>query len=90
MSTSPASPPPSKPPLTGIGIFCLVLGLVLAVPTGACAGVFVFGAVIDVLTGGSVADALQLILMSLILAGLPVAFGIVLIYLGLNLRKKLG
>ena len=75
MSTSPASPPPSKPPLTGIGIFCLVLGLVLAVPTGACAGVFVFGAVIDVLTGGSVADALQLILMSLILAGLPVAFG---------------
>lgn len=89
MSTSPASPPsdPAKPPLTGIGILCLILGLLLAIPSGACAGVIVLGTIADTVTGGSVEDALSIILMGVFFAALPLAGGILLIFVGLRLRK---
>lgn len=95
MSTSPASPPPSnpasnpaKPPLTGIGILCLILGLLLAIPSGACAGIIVLGMIADALTGGSVEDALSIILMGFLFAALPLLGGVLLIFVGLRLRKR--
>ena len=88
MSTSLASPPPNKPPLTGVGILCLVLGLLLAIPSGACAGLMVFGSIVDLLTGGHVDDALMIITMGVVFAALPLAGGILLIFVGLRLRKR--
>ncbi|WP_119420771.1 hypothetical protein [Desertibaculum subflavum] len=90
MSISPASPPPSnpaKPPLTGIGILCLILGLLLAIPSGACAGIIVIGSLADTLTGGHIEDALSLILMGFLFAVIPLAGGILLVAVGLRLRK---
>ena len=84
--THPPAPAPQQP-LTGLGILCIVLGLLLAVPSGACAGIMVLGSIVDTVTGGRIEDALSIILMGIFFAALPLAGGVLLIYVGLRLRK---
>ena len=92
MSTSPASPPrsspPAKPPLTGLGIACLVLGLLLAVPSGACAGIMVLSSIADMTGTVPVEAAMSVMTMALVVAALPLAAGILLIVVALRLRKQ--
>ena len=83
--TQPLPPPPRQ--LTGHGIFCIVLGLLLAIPSGACTGIIVIGSIVDTVTGGRIEDALSIILMGIFFAALPLAGGILLIFVGLKQRK---
>jgi hypothetical protein len=64
-----------------------VLGLVLAIPSGACAGIIVLGSIADTVMGGHIEDALSIMLMAILFAALPLLGGILLIYVGLRLRK---
>ena len=84
--TQPPAPPPQQP-LSGLGIFCVVLGFLLAIPSGACAGIIVIDSIVDTVTGGHVEDALSIILMGILFVALPLAGGILLIVVGLKLRK---
>ena len=81
-------PPPAPPrPLTGLGMICIVLGFLLAIPSGACTGIIIIGSIVDTVTGGRIEDALSIILMGVFFAALPLAGGIVLIFVGLKQRK---
>ena len=79
--------PPYKPPLTGLGILCLVLGLLLALPSGACAGIMVLGSLADMTGSVPVDTALSVMLMAVVVAALPFAAGLLLIFIALKLRK---
>ena len=79
--------PPAQRPLTGLGIFCIVLGLLLAIPSGACTGIIIIGSIVDTATGGRIEDAMSIILMGIFFAALPLAGGILLIFVGLKQRK---
>ena len=86
MTQQPPAPPRQ---LTGLGIFCIILGLLLAIPSGACTGIIVIGSIVDTMTGGRIEDALSIILMGIFFAALPLAGGILLIVVGLKQRKPL-
>ncbi len=79
-------PPVRKPPLTGGGIACILLGIVLALPSGGCTGLALVMLVVD---GSSPGEALSIMLMVLLFAALPLVGGIALIWAGLRMRRAL-
>ena len=89
----PASPPPNRPsgqptppkqPLSSAGIFCIVVGLLMALPAGACTGCAAIMLFVD---GGSAGEAMSIMGLVLLFAGLPLAGGIALVAVGLRQRK---
>lgn len=74
-------------PISSAGIFLIVVGALMAVPSGACTGILGY----MLLTEGSSADeALSTIGLILLYAGLPLFGGIALIVAGLRFRKPPG
>jgi hypothetical protein len=71
-------------PLSSAGIFCIVVGLLMALPAGACTGCTTIMLLVD---GGNASEALSIMGLVLLFAGLPLAGGIALIVMGLRMRK---
>lgn len=79
------TPPAPRGPISSAGIFLVVLGVLMALPSGACAGLLVYEIFLS--SWGSAADALSTLGTILIFAGLPLFGGIALIWVGLRQRK---
>ena len=80
-------PNPAKPPISGLGVLCIVLGLLILLPSGTCAGL-VFAIVFYAIGTGkahtvTLADTGPMFLFTLV----PTAAGIALIWAGMKLRK---
>ncbi|WP_162914933.1 hypothetical protein [Desertibaculum subflavum] len=73
-------------PISSAGIFLIVVGALLAVPSGACTGMFAYMVVTE---WGDAAEAASTMGLVLMIAGLPLAGGIALIWVGLKQRKPI-
>ncbi len=80
--------PASKPPISGIGILCIILGVLILIPAGSCAGL-VFVIVFYEIGQGrahtiTIADTGPMFLFTLA----PTAVGVALIWAGLKMRRS--
>jgi hypothetical protein len=76
--------PTKKGSLTGAGIALVVIGLLILVPSGLCAGAFGIIAVIN----NNWNDGLQMLTEAISFGFIPIVLGSVLLWAGLQLRKK--
>jgi hypothetical protein len=82
-----ASPVPArKPHWTGIAITLLVIGLLIAIPSGLCTGVFGVMAIYSMVTSSS-SEGLSILMESLMVGGVPLAFGVVLVLVAFAARQ---
>ena len=89
MTTSVPPPNPGLDrPLSGLGIFCIVIGTIIALPSGLCSATLVGLAVYSVVEGESLLSFLQDGLPMLLAAIGPLVIGIVLIWAGFKQRKS--
>ena len=77
-----------KPPLTAVGVAFVAIGLLILVPSGLCAGLLGIGGLSAIVQEGSSSDAVTLLTELVGLLAIPVALGVLLLFLGLRLRKK--
>jgi hypothetical protein len=90
-STTPppavAPPPPAKKPhWTGLAITLLVIGLLIAIPSGLCTGVFGVMAIADMMSSSS-SEGFSVLMGALMTGGIPLAFGVVLVLVAFAARK---
>ena len=69
--------------ISSAGIFLIVLGALMALPSGACTGLLVY----EVFSSGAGGEALSTMGTILIFAGLPLFGGIALIWVGFKQRR---
>jgi hypothetical protein len=95
MSDPSVSPPPAavppvparKPHWTALAITLLVIGLMIAIPSGLCTGVFGVGAIYDMMSSSSSKGA-GILMTALMVGGIPLAIGIGLVAVAFSLRKN--
>lgn len=83
-----APKPGLQRPLTGLGILCIVLGVIIALPSGLCGATLLGLAVWSVIEGEALGYFLVDGLPMLLAALAPLVIGIVLIWAGFKLRKE--
>jgi hypothetical protein len=86
----PAAGPPvsaRKPHWTALAITLLVIGLLIAIPSGLCTGVFGVGAIYDMMTSSS-SEGASILMMALMVGGIPLVVGIGLVAVAFSLRKN--
>ncbi len=91
MSDPPVTPPPAiarrQPHWTALAITLLVIGLLIAIPSGLCTGVFGVGAIYDMMTSSS-SEGANILMMALMVGGIPLVVGIGLVAVAFSLRKN--
>jgi len=85
MTPSPAAAP--RRPISSAGIFCIVIGIIIALPSGLCSATLLGLAVYSVAEGEALGYFLVDGLPMLLAALAPLAIGIVLIWAGFKQRK---
>ena len=78
--------PTPKRHWTGIAITLLVIGLLIAIPSGLCTGLFGVVAIYDMLTSPS-SEGFGTLVGALVTGGVPLAFGVVLVLVAFAVRK---
>ena len=80
----PGQPAAPKRPLSSAGVFLIVVGLLMALPAGACTGCAGVMLLVDSSDAG---EAMSIMGLVLLFAGLPLAGGIALVAVGFRMRK---
>jgi hypothetical protein len=80
--------PKKKGNLTGAGIALVVIGLLILVPSGLCTGAFGIMAVATAVSENNGNDVLQILTEALSFGFIPILLGSVLLWAGLQQRKK--
>jgi hypothetical protein len=80
--------PKKKGSLTGAGVALVVIGLLILVPSGLCTGAFGIMAVVTAVNENSGSSVIGILTEPLSLGFMPILFGGVLLWAGLQLRKK--
>lgn len=75
-------------PLSGPGIFLIVIGIIIALPSGLCSATLLGLAVYSVVEGEPLRYFLEDGLPMLLASFAPFAIGIVLIWAGFKLRRE--
>jgi hypothetical protein len=84
----PVQPPPPRPPRWGaLAITLLVIGLLIAVPSGLCTGIFGIGALYDMMTSSS-NEGISILVEALMIGGIPLAIGAALVYAAFKVRRN--
>ena len=81
---TPPAPAAPRGPISSAGIFLIVLGALMALPSGACAGLLAYE---TFSAWGTASEAMSTLGTVLIFAGLPLFGGIALIWVGLKQRR---
>lgn len=76
---------PPRPHWTTLSVVLVIIGLLILVPSGLCTGLFGIGAMLE---GGSPGESLGILLIALLYGAVPIAIGGVLVYAGLQARRK--
>jgi hypothetical protein len=89
MTQPPPSPPPAPKRRSGGSIALIVIGLLIAVPSGLCTAFNGVGFLVETL-GGSNPDSLESSIMAAVLigGGVPLLIGVGLLVLGLRMKPK--
>jgi hypothetical protein len=74
--------------LTGAGIALVVIGLLILVPSGLCTGLFGIMGVAEAISRNNWSNILQAITEALSFGFIPILLGGILLWAGLQLRKK--
>lgn len=83
----PPRQPQTQPPISGLGILCIVLGIIIVLPAGLCSVTLIGLAAWALAEGETFRAFLEDGLPMLFAALAPLAVGIVLIWAGMKLRK---
>jgi hypothetical protein len=83
----PETPKP-KGSLTGAGIALVVIGLLMLVPSGLCTGVLGIMGAAEAIGRNNWSDLFQGLTEALSFGFVPILLGSVLLWAGLQLRKK--
>lgn len=83
MTAPPAVP--QRGPISSAGVFLIVVGALMAIPSGACTGYVALMLLTE--GGGNASEALSIMGLALLFSGLPLAGGIALVVVGLRFRK---